>query len=101
MRFLTVFLILIILLSVVAHISNPNVDDFESFIKTQMEKEIGTTSDNGDILSWIFEKVVDVGIRAVTSYKDYKFFSIFHVDLPGEEYDTSILGVFGVFIPLE
>ena len=55
-------------------------------------------------VSWLANILVDKAVEKGASYfirhRDFRFFSVYYVNLPGKENDSKIMGFFGTFITL-
>ena len=85
---------IIVLLIIVASITNPSKDDFISWSKDKLKSE----SSNG-LVNWGIEAFGDSIIGSATKTNNFVLFSIFTSKLSETE-DVKILGVFDNFIPL-
>ena len=85
--------ILIIVILIIAFATNPSISDFERFIKKQVENELNISSNEESFITRLFDYIVGYGVQVLTYHQDFKFFSIFNVELPSNE-SYQFLGVF-------
>ncbi|HHV07866.1 MAG TPA: DUF4359 domain-containing protein [Firmicutes bacterium] len=97
MRKTTIVILLLLVLAVVAYTTNPTMDHFSDFAQKKIEQEV--EAEYTRLLAWIAGGLAKVSMKAFTSRRDYKLYSIYTVALPDQE-PTVVLGLFGRFIPM-
>jgi len=89
-----IFIAIIVLIIIVASITNPSKNDFVTWSKEKLKSQ----SNNG-LVNWGIEILGDDIIASATTTNNLVLFSIFTVDLSDTE-KVKVLGIFNNFIPL-
>jgi hypothetical protein len=94
-----IVLVVIVLIGLMALVTNPNQDDFESYAATEIVKEINAGQDvQYEGMQEKFVKEI-LGVFVSIDRKDYKVCSVFTVDdISGKR--RKYLGLFTFFIPI-
>lgn len=88
-----------IILLVTALISNPTQADLDNKYSTEIRKEMNMSWSG--FMPWGNRNLSSLELDMTTQRRDFRLFSLYNIDLPGEERDRIFLGVFGTFIPIK
>lgn len=96
------FLIVLVLLAALLYATNPDKDDFVAWSKEKMNEQLKESAEENGIQEALNDVLSGVGGllgSALTTEKNYYFFSIYTVDLGSDEY--RYLGILKFFVPLQ
>jgi len=83
-----------------AYVANPTEEDFKYHVFTGAKQEMKVSQ--GDVLSdLVLNFIIDKGSKYFVHRKDYKLFSLYYVDFPGQKGEIRYLGAFGKFMKLK
>lgn len=85
---------ILVILLIVTFLSNPTMDDFSNWLK----QEISKNEEAADTEMAFATMFMDAIVNNFTTRKDYKFFSIYTMNIDSEE--GVVLGILNSFIKL-
>lgn len=97
------WMVVAVMVLLIAYSTNPSQEDFKYYISDGVKQEAQIKS--SDTSSWLAGLLVDIAVKKGSDYftrrQDFKFFSIYSMNLPGNKKEIKVLGLFGKFISLK